>query len=138
MSNDGDINRVFCGGLLREERLLKIEALETYPYADFFNMKGDFLHMSVPPVRITGLLIDLLKWGYVKGSRNSEVRNSVRNKRKYLEHRAIAKPQLDPRSQGADWLVGGYVDAARSFTQPMPDQCPWTIHEIMDPDFWPN
>jgi hypothetical protein len=136
--NDGDINRVFCGEFLREEMLLKIEALETYPYADFFNINGNFLMMSVPPVRMKELLRDLLKWAYIENSRNAQGRNSVKSKREYLERRVMARPQLDPRSQGADWLVGAYADAARSFAQPMPDQCPWTINEIMNPDFWPN
>lgn len=45
--DDGDLNRVFCGGFLREESLLKTEAAKQPPYAHFFNCKGHFKQQSV-------------------------------------------------------------------------------------------
>jgi hypothetical protein len=45
--DDGDLNRVFCGGLLREEEMAKIKATENLPYAHFFNCNGHFKRQSV-------------------------------------------------------------------------------------------
>jgi hypothetical protein len=130
--------RIFVAEQIEDNGIIeRRHALVTYPYADFFNKRGDFLRMSVPPVRMTELLIGLLKWGYIQDLRNASLRDSVRAKRNYIEARARVTPQLDPRSQSAHWLAGSYADAARSFTQPMPNQCPWTIPEIMNPNFWP-
>ena len=94
------------------------------------------------------LLEHLLKLTYTTGSRDSERawRRSARDARKEIEKLIARYPSLRQRLEpectfsypravrDAHDALGDYGDDHEQF----PEECPWTLDELLDPEFWPR
>jgi hypothetical protein len=93
--------------------------------------------------RLTVLLLHLLKWRFQPGLRGASWEASVQVQRiklvDHLDDNPSLKPQL-PAGIAAAYRVGRIEAAAETGLgqAAFPQSCPWTWHQIMDPNFWPD
>ena len=92
---------------------------------------------------LANLLVHLLKWRYRPERRGKSWRQSILVARQRMARRLKRNPSLRPRLPFL--LIDAYIDAralAASQTElPLdifPDQCPWTVEQLQDPDFLPE
>jgi Domain of unknown function DUF29 len=91
--------------------------------------------------RLEILLIHLLKWRYQPEWRSNSWRASISEARRRIEDVLADNPSLSVFP--GESLAGAYRLATFSETirrlelYRLPDICPWTIHQVLDPDFWP-
>ena len=92
---------------------------------------------------LANLLVHMLKWRYQPERRGKSWRQSILLARQRIARRLKRNPSLRPRLPFL--LIDAYIDAralAASQTElPLdifPDQCPWTLEQLQDPDFLPE
>jgi hypothetical protein len=93
--------------------------------------------------RLTVLLVHLMKWRYQPTHRGTSWKLTVEQQRYQLEDHLKDNPSL--KSQLADVIVSAYrlarAEASRETgldRDLFPPSCPFTIDQIMNPDFWPE
>lgn len=93
--------------------------------------------------RLAVLLAHLLKWAYQSERRSKSWRNTVRVQR--LDAGRILKDNPSLKPQAADILSAAYEKArllAAADTgldeETFPAQCPWTLEQALDNDYWPE
>ena len=89
------------------------------------------------------ILLHLLKWQYQPERRGSSWRASIRNSRNRIERLIEFSPSL--RRKIPEQLTTEYrrarQDASDETGLPLatfPEACPFTVEQILDPDYWPN
>jgi hypothetical protein len=93
--------------------------------------------------RLVVLLAHLLKWQYQPESRTRSWKNTIKVQRLDLRELLDESPSLRPSLQEA--LVSAYTKA-RLLAAPdtgldeteLPEGCPFTIEQALDPDYWPQ
>jgi hypothetical protein len=90
--------------------------------------------------RLQVLLQHLLKWTYQPEHQSRSWRTTIISQRHNLEDVLTDSPSLRPYA--ATVLRAAYVrgrEAAENETGVLrlPEECPWTIGQILDPKFWP-
>lgn len=92
--------------------------------------------------RLEVLLMHLLKWRYQAGKRGKSWRVTIDEQRRRLEKLLKESPSL--HAQLATFVAEAYPDARRAATvetglpaTTFPAECPWTVGQLMDEDFWP-
>jgi len=89
--------------------------------------------------RLALILQHLLKWKYQPERQSRDWRNSIRTQRRDLSYVIEDSPSLRPYQ--AEILTEAYADGRREALEEtgirMPEDCPWTIEQVLDPDFLP-
>ena len=83
----------------------------------------------------------LLKWQFQPDKRSTSWRTSIHNSRDKIADLIAESPSL--ANYPAGQLAGAYVPARRDAAEEtgiadLPETCPWTIEQVLDPDFWPE
>jgi hypothetical protein len=93
--------------------------------------------------RLTVVLTHLLKWAYQPGQRNNRWRASIIEARRGILRQLRDSPSL--KRYPAEVLADEY-EVARLYAagetgldlELFPETCPFTIEQILDPDFYPD
>jgi hypothetical protein len=83
----------------------------------------------------------LLTWAYQPEHQSRSWRNTIETQRRDLEDDVLSEsPSLRPYA--ASVLAPSYTKGRGAAEREtgllhLPEQCPWTIAQVLDPDFWP-
>ena len=93
--------------------------------------------------RMTVLLLHLLKWQFQPGLRCSSWIATIKIQRRDLARHLADNPSL--KSKLPEAIADAYGDAVIGAggetgfpEQTFPNDCPWSLDQIMDADFWPT
>lgn len=127
------------GALLREGRL---DALDRDNLAEEIESLGRSDRREIEN-RLKTLLAHLLKWRFQPSGRGGSWRGTIRDQRVQIAKVIKESPSL--RSHPAKALAEEYanavpeaVDETGLAEDAFPATCPFTIEQILDPDFLPN
>lgn len=90
--------------------------------------------------RLTLILHHLLKWKYQPGRQSRDWRSTIRTERRDLRDVIEDNPSLRPYQ--SEILAVAYARGRRDALDEtglyhMPEECPWTIEQVLDEDFLP-
>ncbi len=93
--------------------------------------------------RLIVLLLHLLKWQYQPQRRSTSWRQTIIEQRQRMTRLLQGSPSLRARLPA---FLSAYYPAARAAALEetglpdlaLPAACPWTVEQILDPDFWPE
>jgi len=95
--------------------------------------------------RMGVLLAHLLKWSRQPTKRSASWRATIVDQRKRIALAIRKTPSLKAVMRDPDWKEDIWLDArmqARKETglgeDELPEFCPWTMDQTVDPDFWPQ
>jgi hypothetical protein len=93
--------------------------------------------------RLNVLLLDLLKWQYQASRRKAGWRATILEQRRRIARRLGDSPSLTGYPAGilAEEYETARLKAAaetRLSERRFPEKCPFTVDQILDPDFWPD
>ena len=93
--------------------------------------------------RMNVLILHLLKWQYQPARRKPGLRATVLEQRNRIARRIADSPSLAgyPASLLSEEYETARLKAAsetRLSEKRFPEDCPFTIEQILDPDFWPD
>ena len=95
--------------------------------------------------RIVVLLSHLLKWARQPDRQGNSWRRTINVQRRDVVGCLKDTPSLKPDLQNHEWLESiwaGALDMAVKETglpfDAFPEECPWTMSQIIDSDFWPD
>ena len=92
--------------------------------------------------RLKLLCQHLLKWQYQHILRSPSWRSTIRVQRRDLARLFRKNPSLRQPFAPAELpeaYAAGREDAiAETGIENLPDACPWTLEDILDPDYWPG
>lgn len=83
----------------------------------------------------------LLKWEFQPGERSNSWRASIVEARYRIAQLVRRIPSLAayPAQVLADaYLCGRAIAEAETGLENLPKVCPWTVEQVLDPDFWPD
>ena len=91
--------------------------------------------------RLRVLCMHLLKWQYQPERRSRSWRTTIDSQRDDLDDVLEHSPSLRPYAGEA--LLRAYGRGRKKAidqtgVERIPEACPWTINEILDPEFWPG
>jgi hypothetical protein len=93
--------------------------------------------------RLIVLLTHLLKWAYQPGGRGNSWRGSIALARSEIASEVAESPSL--RRYPGEELAAQYAFArlkasgqTKLALTTFPEACPFTISQVLDPDFWPE
>ena len=89
------------------------------------------------------LLCDLLKCQFQPLGCTTAWRRTIRRQRTVIARWLAKMPSMRPSIDDNDWLAEAFNDAVLLASEQIgidqfPDTCPWTISQILDPDFHPG
>jgi hypothetical protein len=95
--------------------------------------------------RLAVICAHLLKWRYQPDTRSNSWRASVAQARDEIAALIEDSPSLKdyPAGRLSDPRGGAYAQGRKRAVldtgiADLPDICPWTIEQVLDPDFWPG
>lgn len=93
--------------------------------------------------RLSVLTMHLLKWHLQPGRRCASWRRTIRQQRKMLGRKISRAPSLKTLLNNAEWLDEIWIDAGshaikEAGLHDLPENCPWTLEQILPQDFWPD
>lgn len=93
--------------------------------------------------RMAVLLAHLLKWQYQPARRSRSWEATIRVQRAGIAHRLQRTPSLKQSLDDPDWWGEAWNDAqaiaiAETGLSDFPPQCPWSIADILAPDWKPD
>jgi hypothetical protein len=93
--------------------------------------------------RLTKLLAHLLKWKYQPGHRGPSWSRTIRDQRRQLVDIVEGSPSLADyvREQVHGRYTGATLDASSETGIAIgvfPEECPFTVDEVLDPEFFPE
>ncbi|MGX2042286.1 DUF29 domain-containing protein (plasmid) [Methylocaldum sp. MU1018] len=93
--------------------------------------------------RLAILLAHLLRWLHQPERRTKSWRLAMSAQRKAVAYPVKESPSLRHLFDDPEWLDGVWADAiiavlAEVELDNLPEVCPWTITDILDPDWLPN
>ncbi|NEV64292.1 DUF29 domain-containing protein [Thiorhodococcus minor] len=93
--------------------------------------------------RMAVLLAHLLKWQFQPARRSRSWEARIRARRDSIERRLRRTPSLKQSLDAPDWWCDTWGDAQTNAIDEaglsdFPEQCPWTIDQILDPDWRPE
>ena len=125
--------------LIREGRLSEIDAEHV---AEELESMGKSQRRALSS-RLIVLLVHLLKWQYQPDKRSRSWKNTIKVQRLDLRELLDENPSLQPSLQEA--MVRAYMKArllAASDTgldeTELPEDCPFTLEQAMDSEYWPH
>jgi hypothetical protein len=125
--------------LLRSGRLDSIDALNIAEEIEDVAKKEQRELAS----RFEVLLCHLLKWQFQSARRSQSWQRTIRDQRASIAKRLAKMPSLQPVLGDEEWLADVFNDAVRLASEQtgleeFPETCPWTIKQLLDPDFLPG
>jgi hypothetical protein len=92
--------------------------------------------------RMALLLSHLLKWQFQPSYRGASWEKTIKAQRKEIEYSLKETPSLKVKFADSDWLDVVWAKAvAQAVSETgldvFPEECPWTIDQIMGVDFFP-
>lgn len=92
--------------------------------------------------RFAVLLCHLLKWQFQPARRGQSWQRTIRDQREEIADVLAQMPSLKPLLEDEKWLAHAFNNAVRlaaeqTGLEEFPATCPWTIKQILDPDFLP-
>ena len=95
--------------------------------------------------RMIVLLSHLLKWGRQPERQGNSWRRTINVQRRDIVDCLKATPSLKPDLQHLEWLESvwaGALDMTVKETglpfDAFPEECPWTVAQVLDGNFWPD
>jgi len=93
--------------------------------------------------RMAVLLAHLLKWRFQPEKRTRSWRLTIRTQRERIELAIEDTPSLksvlrSPKWQRDAWLDGRSQAERETGIEDLPEDCPFTMDEARDPEFWPE
>ncbi len=93
--------------------------------------------------RMAILLAHLLKWAFQPERRGASWRATIRAQRRAIAAHVDGVPSLRPTLVDPEWKEIVWGDALRIATnetglQDLPEACPWSDAQVIDPDFLPD
>ncbi|WP_295879060.1 DUF29 domain-containing protein [uncultured Thiohalocapsa sp.] len=93
--------------------------------------------------RMAVLLAHLIKWQHQPERRGKSWRLTIRNQRRGIERRLLRTPSLKTSLRDPDWWTDAWDDAvvkalADTGLEELPDACPWSLDQILAPDWLPH
>ena len=93
--------------------------------------------------RMSVLLAHLLKWQYQSERRGSSWQRTIREQRRALNAQLRATPSLKATLSDPNWWESIWADAvAKAIDETgldvFPDDCSWSIDQILSADFYPD
>ncbi|MBK1716626.1 DUF29 domain-containing protein [Thiocystis violacea] len=93
--------------------------------------------------RMAVLLAHLLKWRYQPGRRGSSWQRTIREQRRAIGAHLRETPSLKTALADPNWFEGVWADAVAKATDEtgldvFPHDCPWTLEQVLGPDFYPE
>ncbi len=95
--------------------------------------------------RMAVLLCHLLKWHYQPARQGSSWQVTIKSQRERINRRLVRTPSLKNCLTDSDWLADAWDDARELAEKEtaipydkFPEQCPWTMAEIMSTDWLPQ
>ena len=95
--------------------------------------------------RMAVLLVHLLKWQRQPERRGSSWEATIRHQRERVVRRLERTPSLKSSLTDPDWWADAWGDARMETAREtgigfdaLPDHCPWTADEVLDPQYWPT
>ena len=123
--------------LLRQGRLAEIDAAHV---AEELEDMGKRERRALES-HVRNVTLHLLKWRYQSDKRTPSWRKSIRNGR--LEIQALLKDSPSLTSQPAQMLANAYpaaradaVDETGLSEEAFPAQCPFTVEQVLDAEYW--
>ena len=123
--------------LLRQGRLAEVDAAHV---AEELEDMGKRERRALES-HIRSVTLHLLKWRYQSDKRTPSWRKSIRNGR--LEIQSLLKDSPSLTSQPAQMLVNAYpaaradaVDETGLSEEAFPAQCPFTVEQVLDAEYW--
>ena len=93
--------------------------------------------------RLETLVMHLLKWAYQSTARSGSWRGTIRRERRELARLLEQSPSLTRLVP--DDITTGYASARAAASDEtglplatFPEHCPWTVDQVLDPDFFPG
>lgn len=91
--------------------------------------------------RLRILCMHLLKWQYQQERRSRSWRTTIDSQRDDLDDALEHSPSLRPYAGTA--LARAYERGRKKAidqtgVERIPETCPWTVDEVLDPEFWPG
>jgi len=92
--------------------------------------------------RFAVLMSHLLKWQFQSDRRSKSWERTIKEQRKALAFHLKKVPSLKPKLRDSEWLAAIWSDAVtiairETSLADFPEQCPWTIVEVLDLDWFP-
>ena len=92
--------------------------------------------------RLAVLLAHLLKWRYQPSRRGKSWLQTIKTQRHAITYALRRMPSLKHFLKDEAWLATIWDDAldaaVRETNLSLPSQSPWTLSEVLDPDFFPD
>ncbi|MFP4247786.1 MAG: DUF29 domain-containing protein [Halochromatium sp.] len=93
--------------------------------------------------RMAVLLAHLIKWRYQPERRGKSRLLTIRNQRKGVALRLKRTPSLKSMLRDSEWQQAIWADALSAATaetglEDLPEPCPWSTEQILDPDWLPQ
>lgn len=125
--------------LLRSGRLERIDVLNIAEEIDAV-AKSEQRELAS---RFAVLLCHLLKWQFQPARRSQSWQRTMRDQRSAIARRLAKMPSLQALLSDEEWLADAFNDAVRLASDQtgldeFPDTCPWTVQQILHPDFQPG
>jgi hypothetical protein len=93
--------------------------------------------------RLAVLLAHLLKWRYQPLRRGKSWRATIKEQRRILDRLLADNPIL--RNKLPEYVADAYGDAVQIAVretnldeESFPQQCPWALTQVLDPNYWPD
>lgn len=93
--------------------------------------------------RMAVLLAHLLKWQFQPERQSNSWRRTIKEQRRALRFHLKQVPSLKPRLADSGWWGAIWADAVTKAIEEtglggFPEDCPWSLDEIMDDTFFPG
>ena len=93
--------------------------------------------------RMSVLLAHLLKWQFQPGRRGSSWQRTIKEQRRGIAAHLRETPSLKTSLTDPNWQEGVWADAtAKAIDETgldlFPEECPWTVEQVLSPDFYPG
>lgn len=93
--------------------------------------------------RMAILIAHLLKWKFQSERRGSSWEKIIKAQRKDVAYALKESPSLktklnDPEWYEVIWSKAVAIAANETQLEHLPDDCIWTVEEVLSPEFWPN
>jgi hypothetical protein len=92
--------------------------------------------------RMAVLLAHLIKWQYQPERQGNSWRRTIRDQRNSIARRLVHTPSLQGSLNDPEWRADAWGDAvalamAEARLDDLPQDCPWPVAQILDPDWLP-
>ena len=95
--------------------------------------------------RMAVLLCRLLKWQYQPARQGTSWKATIKTQRERIKHRLNKTPSLKNCLKDSEWWADAWADAHDATEketeisyEKFPEQCPWTIEDILSDNWFPQ